>query len=159
MSKSTTTKPDPASMARAFTFTAPAPGPGRMELSFKSITIRELLNLDNDTIAVWAQANISPALKDSPLAQITAEQREAIRLSITAVDGNPVNEHGEPFMDMDEWTYRSQRFVMAAFNRVNGVAEDEISGFLDGAVPSAPDGANTVRIDRRAAASGGDTSE
>jgi hypothetical protein len=111
-------------------FTAPSD-----EYDFEDITLRELRGVDEVMAAVMAERNLPSALRDSSIAAISQEQREAQRLSIVAVNGVPTNQTpATPYMDLDEWSQRSLRLLAVAYTEVNGVSSDELQAFRAGAV-------------------------
>jgi hypothetical protein len=76
---------------------------------------------------------MSDALRNSAVATISAEQREAMRLSLVEVDGEPVNHDGVPYMAMDDWSLKTLRFLQTAFNEMNGIEADDLKNFRAGA--------------------------
>lgn len=101
-------------------------------MSCKEFVMRELTAKDEIEAAIWADKKRSSA-GDGVLSIVGGEQREAMRLSFVAVDGKPVNEGGIPFVGMDNWTYRTMRFVQRAFADLNGVEQSDLDSFAEGA--------------------------
>lgn len=101
-------------------------------MSCRSFVMRELTSQDEIEAAIWADKKRGSA-QDGVLSVVGGEQREAIRLSFVEVDGNPVNVDGVPFTAMDKWTYRTMRYVQKAFTDLNGVQQDDLESFSEGA--------------------------
>lgn len=118
----------PATGLIAKEFEVPAKGADRY--NFHKVVMRELNGQDRIEASIWADKNINPALEESIVGQMDTQQREALRLSIVAVDGKRVNTGGVPFMAMDEWNIRSMRFLEACFNDLNGVDLDEVKNSI-----------------------------
>lgn len=91
-----------------------------------TLVMRELDGTDEIEAAIWADKNKSSALASSPIAAMESEQRESIRLSLVEVDGEPVNVGGIPYAAMNDWSYRTMRFVNQFFLDLNGVEISEV---------------------------------
>lgn len=94
--------------------------------------MRELTAKDELTASIFAEKFMSDALRNSAVATIAAEQREAMRIALVEVDGKPVNVDGIPYMAMDEWSMRTIRFAQMAFNELNGIESDDLKNFRAG---------------------------
>lgn len=90
---------------------------------FKTIVIRELTGLDELEAAVWADKHKSSAIGK----RIQDEQQESIRLAIVSVDGVKVV---QPYMQIDEWGYRSLRLLREFYAEVNGIEPGEVKNAL-----------------------------
>ena len=101
--------------------------------SVGSFVMRELTGPDELEAAMWADKKMDKDRRSDAVAVMEGEQREAMRLAFTEVDGEPVNHDGIPFVAMDLWTYRTMRFAQTAFSDVNGVQIDELQSFKEGA--------------------------
>jgi hypothetical protein len=100
--------------------------------------MKELTAKDEIEAAVWADKFMSEALRNSAMAAIGAEQREAMRLSLVEVDGEPVNQNGVPFLAMDSWSLKTIRLAQTAFNDLNGVDAEDLKNFKASARVSPP---------------------
>lgn len=99
--------------------------------SCKEFVMRELSGEDELEAAKWADKRRSEA-DTGALAVMNSEQREAIRLSLVSVDGEPVG--GDiPYMAIDKWNLRTMRLVRHAFNDLNGVGESDLEDFKEAA--------------------------
>jgi len=110
-------------------FNMPRGGEG---FSCKSFVMRELNAKDELEASIWADKTRSEAA-DGPLAMIGSEHRESVRLSLVYVDGNRVNHNGVPFTAMNDWSMKTMRLLMQAFNDLNGVDKKEVADFSKGA--------------------------
>lgn len=92
--------------------------------TIRSVTMREIDGHDEREAAkiMSARSNI-----DNPGVALMEEQ---IRVSIVAVDGEPVS---QPFTGMNAWSTRTRRFIMEAFGHLNGVEDEELEDFLKAA--------------------------
>lgn len=93
----------------------------------ESFVVRELNGNDEIDAAVMADKSSSDLVKDSPIAQFGAERRESLRLSLVEVDGKPVP---QPYLEMNHWSLKTLRVLMAAFNDLNGLDEDDLKNCL-----------------------------
>lgn len=98
----------------------------------QSIVMRELDGKDELEAAIWADQNKSSVLEGT-MAAFQADQRESIRLSIVQVDDVAVNVDGAPFREMNEWSFRTMRFVREFFADLNGVEEGDLKNAVTGA--------------------------
>jgi len=98
-----------------------------------TVVVRELDGKDELEAAIWADKNQNSALSDSAKALFQGEQRESIRLSLVQVDGVAVNVGGVPYMAMDDWSFRTQRFIREFYADLNGVELDELKNAVAGA--------------------------
>jgi hypothetical protein len=94
--------------------------------SVSSIAMRELDGEDDKVSAFWADQHATTLEEQSANAASIADQREGMRISLVGVDGLQVNEDGVPYMDCDEWTSKTWRFVMQCFSEMNGVPMDDL---------------------------------
>jgi hypothetical protein len=101
--------------------------------SVQSVVMRELDGQDDIEASVWADKNASSTVKESAVAAMVADQRESIRLSLLEVDGKPVNHDGLPFMEMDNWTSRTFRFLMQFYGDLNGATNEDLKNAVTGA--------------------------
>lgn len=127
--------PKPHLRMKRFTFPKKA--------SIDSIVMRELDGEDDIEASVWADKHATELIKTSYRAAMAAEQREAIRVSIVAVNDQPT-EPGVPFMEMDLWTSATQRMLMECYVHLNGAEETDLKNLIAGAeelseVPSISD--------------------
>lgn len=124
--------------------------------SCKTFVMRELTADDELQASMWADMKITTKPGNQVLSMMGVEQQEAMRLALVSVDGVPVNVEGLPFADMDNWTYRTMRFVQAAFQDLNGVDATDLRSFTTGAVIQAgqiPQGHQPQEIDDEGASS------
>lgn len=95
-----------------------------------AVAVRELFVRDDWEIALRCDANIPTAARDSGFALMQAQKREAVRLSIVAVQRGPeepwerVNAP-QPFMEMDEMLATTYTKLLQCHNDLNGVRDDE----------------------------------
>lgn len=101
-------------------------------MSCKEFVMRELTAQDEIEAAIWADKKRSSA-SDGVLSMVGGEQREAMRLALVEVDGEPVNVQGVPFTALDKWTYRTMRYLERAFEDLNGIAKKDLDSFKEGA--------------------------
>ena len=101
--------------------------------SVGEFVMRELTAKDELTASIFAEKFMSDALRNSAVATIAAEQREAMRLALVEVDGIQVNLDGVPYLEMDNWSMRTVRFAQMAFNEMNGIESDDLKNFKAGA--------------------------
>lgn len=92
----------------------------------REVIMRELDGKDELEAAIWADKHKSSAAADSPFAELQADHREAMRLSLVQVDGVAVNVGGVPFMAMNDWSLRTMRMISAFFADLNGVDPGEL---------------------------------
>jgi len=103
-----------------------------------ALAMRELFVRDDLEIALRCDANMAQAARGSFVALMQAQKREAVRLSIVAIQRSPdepferVND-GAQFTEMDDWRQPTYTRALACFGELNGASEDE--GFLKGARP------------------------
>lgn len=95
-------------------------------LDCKSVTMREIDGTDEIQAAVWAENHIAQPLKKNSIAILGQEQFESIRVSLVAVDDEPVNVDGVPYRKMDKWGARTKRYLMAFYHELNGVPSEEL---------------------------------
>jgi len=96
--------------------------------SVREIVLRELDVNDDIDVHVWVEKN-TPAAGREGLGQFSAQQREAMRLALVQVDGQPVNVAGVPYLQMNQWSVRTLRFLQMAFVELNGATEEEMGDF------------------------------
>ena len=102
------------------TFPLP-PSTGHKSVNCKSISLREVTGTDEALAATIAEAK----------GKSGSTFNELLRLAIVKVDGKNVE---QPFTDMDRWNSRTRRFLLDAFNSMNGASAKETEDFLAGAV-------------------------
>lgn len=93
----------------------------------REFIMRELQNRDSIEAGIWADRNASAA--DSDRGRLAAELVESVRLSLVEVDGKRM-QPGMPFMEMDNWSQRTMRFLLEAYQELNGVQEEELGNFM-----------------------------
>ena len=101
--------------------------------SVTSFTIREIDGMDEREAAKMLAA-IGTA--DD---MTTALMEANLRVSIVAVNGQAI---AQPYTEMSKWSSKTRRFLIEAFNQLNGVPEDEIAAFLGAAEAISPTGGN-----------------
>lgn len=116
------------SKIRAKKYTMPA------GLNAGSIIIRELLSKDEIAAAIAADGRMSNDDRNNAVLALTIERKEAIRISIVAIDGRLVNTDGVPCMEIDDWTIRSWTALSKFFGEMNGIPGDELGKAVEGAV-------------------------
>ncbi len=89
----------------------------------KTLVIRELTGIDEMEAAVWADKHSTSAVGTTA----RNEQAEAMRLSIVEVDGKKVV---QPYMQIDDWGFRTIRLLRECFAEVNGVDPSEVKNVL-----------------------------
>jgi hypothetical protein len=88
--------------------------------SIKSFDMRETNGKDEDVAALTSRAKGGAANM----------LEELVRLSITKVDGKPVNTgDGVPLSEYDDWSSRTRTFVLNAYKALNGISGEEVEGF------------------------------
>lgn len=97
--------------------------------SVASFVVRELSCDDDLDITINAEKLTPEAARATMLAAGQARQREAFRLSLVEVNGEPVNREGVPYMEMDQWNQRTMRFLQEAFEELNGAELEELRSF------------------------------
>lgn len=98
----------------------------------ESFVVRELTCEDDLDITIHAEKLTPEEARTTVLAAGEARQREAFRLSLVEVNGEPVNREGVPYMEMDQWNQRTMRFLREAFEELNGAESDELRSFREG---------------------------
>lgn len=88
-------------------------------VQIKSFVIRETDGRDEARAAMAAQSKGGAA----------SATEEAIRLSFTEVNGEPVNQ-GKPYELFDAWNSKSRSMAIAAWRKINQVSEKEGEDFL-----------------------------
>jgi len=103
--------------------------------SASSVAMRELDGEDDIMSSYWADQHAGVAEQESRIAAMVADQREGVRIALVGVDGRQVNEDGVPFMDCDEWTSKTWRFLMQCFSEMNGVPDEDLKKTIRGSLP------------------------
>ena len=88
----------------------------------ESFVMREIDGADERDAGRWIAARGSST--DDVRLAIMDEQ---LRISLVAVNGKAVE---QPYMGMDKWSSKTRRFLIEAFNILNGVEDDELAVFL-----------------------------
>lgn len=139
-----------ARLMKRFTF------PPRCDV--REVVVRELDGSDDEHASILADKRADSAQKDSLTLMAQIEQREAMRLSLVEVDGEPVNQDGGIYDAMDSWSIRTLRFMQLAFSDVNGASGEEAEGFRKAAkvvTGAAEEGTTAPAAPRSIAAAGG----
>lgn len=147
---------------------SPAPRAARVRLmkrfefprgcDIQTAVLRELDGNDDEQVSILADARADGVQRQSVMLMSQIEQREALRMSLVEVDGDPVNADGVPWGGLDDLSMRTLRLLQVAFAEVNGVTGDEAEGFKKAAVVvTSSDAAETIApvAPRSIAASGG----
>jgi hypothetical protein len=93
--------------------------PGK-PVSISSFTIREVDGADEEL-----------ASKNQKAKGVGTVYEELVRLSLTEVDGQPVNQDGLCYAAYDGWNSRTRGFLLTAFRNLNGIDEkEELGDFL-----------------------------
>lgn len=88
--------------------------------SIDSFDMRETNGKDEDQAVLVAKAKGGAA----------TSLDELVRLSITKVNGKPVNTgDGVPLSEYDEWNSRTRTFIINAYKKLNGVSNEEGQDF------------------------------
>ena len=100
-----------------------------------SVAMRELDGEDDIMSAYWADQNATAAEQGSANAAAIADQREGIRISLVGVNGRQINDDGSCFLEANEWSSKTWRFLMQCFAELNGVSHDDLKNAVRGSVP------------------------
>ena len=95
-------------------------------LDCETVVMRELTGKDDLEISLWVDSKASMTDKNSMAKMIEIERRESTRRSLVQVDGKAVNEHGAPFLEMDNFNHRTMRYLYEFFSDLNGVEQREL---------------------------------
>ncbi len=101
--------------------------------SVKTFVMRELVKHEQPAVTSLAHRLTPAEDRKDPGAVQSAELFAAVRMALVEVDGQRVNVDGVPFMGFDDWTQRTVRFAVEAFTDLNGVKDDELPDFREGA--------------------------
>lgn len=99
----------------------------------QEFVMREVTGQDEIEAAIWAEKGMTTAQSSSAMAIYSAQRRECMRLALVEVDGAQVNHDGIPFKQMDYYSIKTMLFLTYAFNKMNGVEDDELKNFEAGA--------------------------
>jgi hypothetical protein len=104
-------------------------------LECKSVTIRELRGGDEIIAALSADQVMSQEAKRSAVIALRHEHREAILLSIVAIDDQPIVGADDPkLLEIREtWGVRIWTVLARYYADMNGIPEDELGKCLKGA--------------------------
>lgn len=97
--------------------------------SIREFSMRELDVNDDIDVHVWVEKNTPSASLEPTMGAFSAQTREAMRLALVTVDGEKVNVAGVPYLQMNQWSLKTLRFVQMAFTELNGATEDEMADF------------------------------
>lgn len=108
----------------------------------REVFMREITSRDEVEAAIMADGLMSLAEKQSVRLSGDAERRECVRLAIVGLGkgklGEPiaythVNNDGEPFGEINDWTGKAWTCLQTYFGTLNGVPSDELAEGLMGA--------------------------
>ncbi len=105
-------------------------------LAVRSFVMRELDSRDEMEAARWADQRKGSA--GGLHLQIKLRQHESMRHSLVMVNGEPVNVDGVPYMAFDEWSSKTMSYVLVAYGELNGVEDDDVEDFKQGATVYVP---------------------
>lgn len=99
---------------------------GGQRMALTAFALRECDGDDEEKAANLAKAKGGSA----------TAMEELIQLSLTSVNGEPVNQ-GKPYLGFTKWNSRARQFAAKAWNSINAVDEKEGDAFLAAAVCAA----------------------
>lgn len=121
--------------------------PANQGLNCSQVVMRELTGIDDLEIGLWVDARANATDRANMAKMLELERRESTRRALVMVDGVLVNEHGAPFLGMDNYNHRTMRYLYEFFSELNGVEQRELKKAV----------AESVVVDLQSLRSGGTT--